>query len=1104
MLDPEPFSQLVVVGASAGGVEALSVLVAALPPDFPVPIVVAQHLDPRRPSHLEAVLSVRSTLPVRTVTDHEPLVAGVVFVVPSNRHVEITDHAVRVRPDGDGETGPHPSVDLLLTSAAAVYGEGLVAVILTGTGTDGTEGAREVKAAGGTVVSENPETAKFPGMPRSLAPSTVDIVAELDAIGPLLHDLFNGAFVVPALGEGGHLQRLLDRVQESSGIDFGNYKPETIRRRLQRRLAATGTTTLDDYVRYLRAHPEEYQRLASSFLIKVTRFFRDPEPFVYLRDQVLPRLIDEARARKELRLWSAGCATGEEAYSIAILVADLLGNELPDWTVRIFATDLDPNAVAFARRGIYPAEAVTELPSELVDRHFTRLDSDYEVKRGIRALVVFGEHDLGHRAPFPRVDLVLCRNVLIYFVGELQKRALQLFAFALREGGSLMLGKSETVTPLSEFFVLEESRLKVYRRAGKRMLIPPGRSPEPARGASARGPASPARGHVPDRVGGSPIVARARPVAHRPDHQLLGLPIGVVTVDRHYDVQAINPAARQLLGIVNPADGEDLIHLVPGSLALPLRNVIETAFHSETVTLALHLLADAGTFEARDLSLSAHRNPTSDVGNGDTVTVVVSDVTELVRPRRDLEAECARLRADVTRFEERIREEGELIAQLRRANDQLAGAHSMQRSENEQLLVWSEEAQAATEEVETLNEELQATNEELETLNEELQATVEELNTLNGDMQGRGVELRELALRADAERVRLEAILGGIGDAVLVVDEDGCDVLTNIAYDRMFAAVGFAPADEHGRPLPDAATPQRRVAAGETFTMQFSILGTDETRRWYEASGQPMPAASGLAGGVVAIRDVTERSLRQLQDQWLAVAGHELRTPLTALIGSLQLANRIGDAATEHEPGRRYIRLALDQAKRMTGLINELMDAARLQSGQMELKRADLDLQPLVARVVETARVLTQELTIQLEADAGPLLARGDAARLEQVLLNLLTNALAYAAESGRIEVRLCRWEDEAQIDVQDFGPGIAADELPRIFTRYHRGPRSDQRRQGGLGLGLFIAHQIVTAHGGRIEVASVVGEGTTFTVRLPLLGVAKAAPTSPEVDLTT
>jgi signal transduction histidine kinase len=172
----------------------------------------------------------------------------------------------------------------------------------------------------------------------------------------------------------------------------------------------------------------------------------------------------------------------------------------------------------------------------------------------------------------------------------------------------------------------------------------------------------------------------------------------------------------------------------------------------------------------------------------------------------------------------------------------------------------------------------------------------------------------------------------------------------------------------------------------------------------------------------------------------------------------------------------------------MTGLINELMDAARLQTGRMELKPEDLDLDALVARVVETAQVLTEEQTITLQADAGPLPARGDAARLEQVLLNLLTNALAYAADSGRIEVRLGRQAEDAHIEVQDSGPGIPPEELPRIFTRYHRGSRSDQRREGGLGLGLFIAHQIVTAHGGRIEVASTVGEGTTFTVRLPLL----------------
>ncbi|MCW5851817.1 MAG: chemotaxis protein, partial [Anaerolineae bacterium] len=272
-------TQLVVIGASAGGIEALSSLVATLTADFPAPIVIAQHLDPRRLSHLPEILAPRSPLPIRLVETRGKLEAGVIYVVPSNRHVEITDHEVSVAEGGQGRV--KPSVDLLFTSAARVFGEGLIAVILTGTGSDGAAGARAVKSQGGTVVIENPETAAYPGMPLSLAPTTVDIVANLDAIGPLLHDLLTKTPTAARGDADRQLRGLLEQLRETSGIDFASYKTPTIMRRLQRRIAATGAEDLGAYIRLLQRNPDEYQRLVNSFLIKVTEFFRDPELFTY-------------------------------------------------------------------------------------------------------------------------------------------------------------------------------------------------------------------------------------------------------------------------------------------------------------------------------------------------------------------------------------------------------------------------------------------------------------------------------------------------------------------------------------------------------------------------------------------------------------------------------------------------------------------------------------------------------------------------------------------------------------------------------------------------------------------------------------------------------
>ncbi len=287
--------QLVVIGSSAGGIDALSILVATLPTDFPAPIVIAQHLDPNRPSELPAILQRRSRLPVRTITDQAPLENGVIFVIPSNRHVLITEETIDMRVDGTGR--PVPSINLLLETAAAAYGERLIAVILTGMGSDGAAGAHNVKRAGGTVVIQNPETAAHPSMPRSLAQSTVDVVADVERIGPILRDLLLGNQVLARPEVDQTLAAFLERIREQHGIDFSVYKLPTIRRRLNHRIIATETGDIAGYLAYLDTHPDEYQQLVSAFLIKVTEFFRDTELFTYLRETALPGLIARAAAR---------------------------------------------------------------------------------------------------------------------------------------------------------------------------------------------------------------------------------------------------------------------------------------------------------------------------------------------------------------------------------------------------------------------------------------------------------------------------------------------------------------------------------------------------------------------------------------------------------------------------------------------------------------------------------------------------------------------------------------------------------------------------------------------------------------------------------------
>ena len=856
------------VGSSAGGVEALSVMVSNLPPDFSAPVVIAQHLDPHRESHLGEILARKSTLPVRTVTEHEPLEAGVVFVVPANRHVNVTDSEIDLRVDPAGR--PKPSIDLLLSSAAEVVGERLIAIILTGTGSDGAAGAAAVKKAGGTVIIQNPRTAQYPGMPLSLAPNTVDIISELDRLGPVLQDLLAGVAAPTEPGEQEALRALLEEVRERNGIDFSSYKTPTIMRRLQRRIVATGSGNIERYTGYLKKNPEEYQQLVNSFLINVTEFFRDTELFDHLKTDLIPQLIEESRNRgNHLRLWSAGCATGEEAYSLALLVAEALDDELGRFKVRIFATDIDEEAIAFARRGIYAHSALADVSEDLINRYFVKEDGDYQVNKLIRGMVIFGQHDLAQRSPFPNTDMVVCRNVLIYFTTALQKRALQLFAYSLRDDGRLVLGKAESTSPLSEFFVPEDRQRKIYRRRGDRFLMPPALLEDPV-------PISPKISPPPGRNTArvpEPVqqTRREQQQAGRLlNNLLLKLPVGMVAVDRRYDIQFINNVARRLLSIHSPATGEDLIHLVQGAAYTKLRSAIDAAFREDDPVEVDELaVEEPDTGESRYLRMVIRAQSTADAREpSETVMIFIQDITNLARTRSDL---AQRLQSATAELEqEKLLNErlAQTNRQLDEGNQELTRINEDLQTANEELLLSTEEAQASTEEVETLNEELQATNEELETLNEELQATIEELNTTTDDLQARSLELQSLAQEGEREQARLEAILDSMDIAVLVVDAAGQDAFANAAYQRMFGESGLVCLDESGKPLPDNEAPRHRATREKVFRMEFSAETQDGVQRRFEVTGAPLrDDENGRQGGVILIRDVTEQ-----QSAWLTPA----------------------------------------------------------------------------------------------------------------------------------------------------------------------------------------------------------------------------------------
>src|SRR6266566_1791699 len=1244
---PHGATDLVVIGSSAGGVEALSVLVSTLPGDFPAPVVLAQHLDPSRPSSLDAILKRRTTLPVEVVNTSSALEPGKIYVVPSNRNVTINSHRVEVREDHNRR--PHPSVDMLLSSAAGAFGDRLIAVILTGSGSDGAAGAVDVKNAGGMVIVQDPQTARYPSMPLALPPTVVDFEAAIDRIGPLLYDLLNGVSIPPSEAKTEDVQRsILEQVGRQASLDFGKYKSSTILRRIGRRMAVNHISTMQDYLEYLRTYPEEVGELVKAFLINVTQFFRDPNAFAYLKSEILPNMIAQARSRDRLlRFWTAGCASGEEPYSLAMLITDLLGTEIHEWSVKIFATDLDEAAINFARRGLYAENLVKGVPDEYRDRFFEHADHGFRISKTLRQMIIFGQQDLSRSAPFPHIDLVMCRNVLIYFTAELQEYVLNQFAFSLSPNGYLLLGKAETVRPNQSHFELVNKHWKVYRCTGNALPATrrPGSSdilfPRIEGPTSNRQNMAPGK-HLIDHEPSPPPVELGQ--LRRFNESLLRfLPIGVVVIDRSYHVLSANGAARRLLGLRDISNEQDFLHAVLGIPYPEVRTAIDAVFREkDTVNLSEVDLAISmggnGLFVALSIALMQ-----VEAGAPDLAAISVTDVTEQVQTRRRLEAiqvEQTQLMSELSIANKRLND----------VNKELMDANEELQVGNEELVLTQEELQASIEEFETTNEELQATNEELETNNEELQATNEELETTNDELRARTSELQELATLLESERVRLAEMVELSPFYIMVLR--GTNLLVE-AFNPRYAGI-LSEQEVKGRPLEvvfelfwEAGIPLVRLAhevyqqneTRVTSRMLTPVPGPDGelTANYFVYTLVPSHDASGQVSGViiyavdetaqrareideererlklifdhsyrvalalfdaetteliigspryfhttrsmhgpdgnnligckwqdlafivsgdeadslwnrareshtstrlpeahwkpaageqeivwdysltpildiekqetirymlVSALDVTEQNqvrqemerLNRLKDEFLSLASHELRTPLTSIKGNAEILQRNLTRSSKEEDQitgigqtQHILDSIIHQVKRLTGIINEMLDITRIHSEQFELKsRRNVNIVELVQQVVEQHNVTTDH-PITLETQQEEVQVNCDEARIEQVLSNLISNAIKYSPAEKPVAIGIERTGDEVIVAVRDEGHGMSEEQQAHVFERFYRAHTEENDTVEGLGLGLYIAHEIITQHGGRICVESKPGKGSTFYFTLPL-----------------
>jgi two-component system CheB/CheR fusion protein len=683
------------VGASAGGLEAISQLIRGLDPGLPYAYVVLQHVSPTHRSMLPEILARETRLTVRALEDGESPQAGVIHVVPPNVNAYMRDGRFSLQP-ARPEVVPKPSVNDFFISLAAEAGDEAVGIVLSGTGSDGTAGLRAIVAAGGVTLVQDPAAAKYSGMPHSAVEAGVaDFVLSAEAMPAKLAELASTYRLGRSGGEGVTMQ-LLGKLKVRRKIDFSGYKPGTLVRRLRRRMVATGMHTEEDYRAFVDAHPEELDRLARDILISVTAFFRDASAFEALRAHVGTICREARESGQDIRIWVAGCATGEEAYSIAILFDQALAEvQLPP-RVQIFATDVDDDALAVARRGLYPAAALHALSAPLLERYFQPFNEAYEVGKRLRDMIVFARHNLIDDPPFLRIDLVACRNVLIYFDTELQARVLKRFHFALKNRGILFLGRSESVGQSEAQFATLDRSERVFRKHGDGLAMPV--------------PALP-----------RPVLSAAR---QRRDAELQRLLDGVVA---HFDATVALCDGQG--NVLHTAGGVERVFQFPrGRTQVGVAELIAEPFRAELLSMLHRMNRSPRVLRGRKRVIDGvcWQLSVCPVAGADAPQLLV--ILEAGEPAA---SEAAPQGA------------GAALAELD-GGDDLQGTRAQLQSLIEELGTANEEMQSLNEEAQASNEELQATNEELEAANEELQATNEELMSLNEELNVKSGELQQL------------------------------------------------------------------------------------------------------------------------------------------------------------------------------------------------------------------------------------------------------------------------------------------------------------------------------------------------------------------------
>lgn len=731
------------IGASAGGLEALQKLLSHLPEEFNnVAMVIVQHLSPNYKSMLVQMLSTKTSLKVIEVKNTVQVKASTIYITPPDREINIKKGKLYLS-KSTGEHGPRPSIDSLFASLAADQNSRAIGVILSGTGSDGAAGIKAIKRAGGFTLVQDPKSAKYNSMPlASIDSGMIDFVLTPENIGAQLKSIAGGGKNKPVVQSAAEIrdagyQEIIELLSSETGTDFTNYKHNTLYRRITKRLAELKLDTTRQYLKYLKKNPGEFEELYKNVLIGVTSFFRDIAVFKAL-EKKLSELIDSKTGTEALRVWVAGCATGEEAYTIGIILASLLKKKNKVIPIQIFATDINEQAISFARKGVYQQKSLNGLPAEIIKNYFVRHNGFSEVGKSIRSMILFSKHDLTHNPPFLKLDLIVCRNLLIYFNTRLQEYVFPVFYSALQPNGYLLLGKSETIGHFNNLFSTINRESKLYQRKAGTSLKSIRYTPVKLK------PLKTQNTHQYDFSITEMVKETIYKLYEHP----------YVVINDMMDIQEISGDVSKYLGLKQGQMNANLVKMAHKDLKIDLRSLISKCIKENKEAKG----------SVRDISEDEHEN---------FVRVTVRPLLYSVKPNdfylvvfEDIKKEnrkTTRLPLPIGKDDARRIKELEL--ELEATKDDLQGFV-------ERLEISNSELQSLNEEMQSTNEEFKISNEELETSNEELQSTNEEINIAYNELKLANEKLEKQEELLSRSEANVTAMLGNTMQAFVLIGKN--------------------------------------------------------------------------------------------------------------------------------------------------------------------------------------------------------------------------------------------------------------------------------------------------------------------------------------------